>query len=250
MIKANNKFTSEEFSEFLSSRRSTRDFLSTPVPPEIIEKILQDSLTAPSWSNTRPFKVAIASGDIRERISNEFLSRWNVLSKIMRKGFRNKLRIIHSRYGLPTSNRLIVKPYPSELKPRAERVGREMYQTFGVARGDRKARDQQWAKNYSFFGAPVELFIYVHKSLHIYAASDAGLMMQNLMLSAHAHGLGTCAQGAVAIWDDVVREEFDVPKGYRLLCGIALGYPSDSSINEFKAHRLQVEDLTLKPRKS
>jgi nitroreductase len=243
-----NKFNPEEFSNFLASRRSTRDFLPTPVAPELIEKILQDSLTAPSWSNTRPFKVAVATGEIRERISTEFLSRWSVLSKIMRKGLLNKLRIIYSRYGLPTSNRSIAKPYPAELKPRAERVGREMYETFGVARGDRTARDQQWAKNYSFFGAPVELFIYVHKSLHIYAASDAGLMMQNLVLSAHAHGLGTCAQGAVAIWDDVVRKEFDIPKDYRLLCGIAMGYPSDSPINDFKANRIDVEDLTLKPR--
>lgn len=249
MASTDNKFNAEEFSNFLASRRSTRDFLSRQVPPEIIEQILIDSLTAPSWSNTRPFKVAVASGDIRDRISTEFLSRWSVLSKIMRKGIMNKIRIVYSRYGLPTSNRLIVKPYPSELKPRAERVGREMYEILGVVRGDRTARDQQWAKNYSFFGAPVELFIYVHKSLHIYAASDAGLMMQNLMLSAHAHGLGTCAQGAVAIWDDVVRKEFDVPKGYRLLCGISLGYPSDSSINDFKANRLEVEELTLKPRK-
>ena len=238
----------EDFSQFLASRRSTRDFLSTPVPQEIIEQILKDSLTAPSWSNTRPFKVAVASGDVRDRISSEFLSRWGVLSKIMRKGILNKLRIVYSRYGIPTSNRSIAKPYPAELKPRAERVGREMYETFGVARGDRPARDQQWAKNYSFFGAPVELFIYVHKSLHIYAASDAGLMMQNLMLSAHAHGLGTCAQGAVAIWDDVVRKEFEIPKDYRLLCGIALGYPSDSPINDFKANRIGVEELTLKPR--
>ena len=239
----------EDFSQFLASRRSTRDFLSTPVPQEILEQILKDSLTAPSWSNTRPFKVAVASGEVRDRISTEFLSRWGVLSKIMRKGILNKLRIIYSRYGLPTSNRSIAKPYPADLKPRAERVGREMYEFFGVARGDRPARDQQWAKNYSFFGAPVELFIYVHKSLHVYAASDAGLMMQNLMLSAHAHGLGTCAQGAVAIWDDVVRKEFNVPKGYRLLCGISLGYPSESSINEFRANRLEVEELTLKPRK-
>jgi nitroreductase len=245
---SDNTFNSQEFSEFLASRRSTRDFLSTPVSPEVIEQILTDSLTAPSWSNTRPFKVAVASGDVRDRISAEFLSRWGVLSKIMRKGILNKLRIIYSRYGLPTSNRFIVKPYPAELKPRAERVGREMYETLGVTRGDRTARDQQWAKNYSFFGAPVELFIYVHKSLHIYAASDAGLMMQNISLSAHAQGLGTCAQGAVAIWDDVVRKEFDVPKSYRLLCGVALGYPSDSAVNDFKANRLSVDEITLKPR--
>lgn len=175
--------------------------------------------------------------------------RWNALSKIMRKGFLNKLRIVYSRYGLPTSNRSIAKPYPSELKPRAERVGKELYELFGVQRGDRDARDKQWAKNYSFFGAPVELFVFIHKDLHIYSASDAGLMMQNLMLSAHAHGLGTCAQGAVAIWDDVVRKEFEISNDYRLLCGIAIGYPSDSPVNKFEANRIGVEELTVKPRR-
>lgn len=241
--------TSEEFSRFLSSRRSTRDFKSTPIPQNVLDQILTDALTAPSWSNTRPFKVAVASGEIRDRISTEFLSRWGVLSKIMRKGYLNKLRIVYSRYGLPTSNRSIAKPYPSELKPRAERVGKELYELFGVQRGDRDARDKQWAKNYSFFGAPVELFIFVHKSLHIYAASDAGLMMQNLILSAHAHGLGTCAQGAVGIWEDVVRKEFEISKDYRLLCGIAIGYPSDSPVNNFGANRIGVDELTVRPRR-
>lgn len=235
-------------SQFIASRRSTRDFLATPVPPKLINEILTDALTAPSWSNTRPFKIAVATDEIRDRISNEFLSRWSVLSQIMRKGFKNKLRLIYSTYGLPTSNRSIVKPYVAELRPRAQRVGKELYELFGVKRGDRTARDAQWGKNYSFFGAPVEMFIYIHKSLHIYAASDAGLMMENLMLSAHARGLGTCAQGAVNIWDDVIRREFDVPKDYRLLCGLAIGYPSDAPVNSFKAHRIGVDEVILKPK--
>jgi len=236
-------------SNFIASRRSTRDFLPTPVPQHIIDQILTDALTAPSWSNTRPFKIAVATGDVRDRISGEFLSRWTVLSRIMRKGLKNKLRLIYSRYGLPTSNRTIVKPYVAELRPRAQRVGKELYELFGVKRGDRDARDRQWGKNYSFFGAPVEMFIYIHKSLHVYAASDAGLMMENLMLSAHGHRLGTCAQGAVNIWDDVVRKEFDIPKDYRLLCGMAIGYPSDSPVNSFRAHRIGADEVLLKPKK-
>ena len=93
------------------------------------------------------------------------------------------------------------------------------------------------------------MFIYIHKSLHIYAASDAGLMMENLMLSAHGFGLGTYAQGAVNIWDDVVRSEFDIPKDYRLLCGMAIGYPSDSPVNSFKAHRIGVDEILFKHKK-
>jgi nitroreductase len=244
-----NEHDAQWVSEFIASRRSTRDFLSTPVPQEMIDQILTDALTAPSWSNTRPFKIAIATDEVRDRISNEFQSRWAVLSKMMSKGWRNKFRLLRSRYGLPTSNRSIIKPYVAELKPRAERVGRELYQSLGVQRGDTAARNAQWGKNYSFFGAPVELFIYIHKSLHIYAASDAGLMMQNLMLSAHAYGLGTCAQGAVNIWDDVVRKEFEVPKDYRLLCGLAIGYPSDAPVNSFKANRIGISELLLKRKK-
>ena len=57
-------FDSNDFHSFVSSRRSTRDFLSTPVPDEIIEEIIADGLTSPSWSNTRPILVAIAKGDV------------------------------------------------------------------------------------------------------------------------------------------------------------------------------------------
>jgi nitroreductase len=142
----------------------------------------------------------------------------------------------------------LVRPYVAELKPRAERVGKELYEWIGVARGDRIARDQQWGRNYEFFGAPTSLFIFIHKSLGVFAGSDAGLMMQNLALSAHARGLGTCLQGAVIIWDDVIREEYEISDDYRLLCGLAIGYPSDARVNQFKAHRLSVTDVVVPPR--
>jgi nitroreductase len=236
----------EWVSNFLASRRSTRDFQSTPLPSELINQILTDSLTAPSWSNTRPFNIA--TGDVRDRISRDFLARWEAVSKFRSGNLLDKAKFLIKRYGLPTSNRIIAKPYVAELKPRAFRVGKEMHEWIGIARGDRKARDVQWSKNYEFFGAPVELFIFIHKSLDIFAASDAGLMMENLIISAHAHGLGTCLQGAVSGWEDGIRSEFDVPKEYRLLCGLAIGYPSNARINSFKSHRISVDEMIIKPR--
>ena len=61
---------------------------------------------------------------------------------------------------------------------------------------------------------------------------------------------GTCAQGAVNIWDDVIRREFDVPKDYRLLCGLAIGYPSDAPVNSFKANRIPPSEILIKAKKS
>lgn len=243
------KITPDAFSAFAASRRTTRDFLPTPVPESVIDELIADALTAPSWSNTRPFLIAVASGEKRDRISAEFLKRWNALSAARVGGLMPKLKLALTRYGLPTSNPMIAKPYPAELKGRAARVGKELYSMIGIERGDKVGRDAMWAKNYEFFGAPTELFVFVHSSLDIFSASDAGLFMQNLMLSAHSRGLGTCAQGAVAIWADVVRSEFEVPKQYRLLCGVAVGYPSEAKINEFKAHRLDVSDVKAKPYK-
>jgi nitroreductase len=69
--------------------------------------------------------------------------------------------------------------------------------------------------------------------------------VQNLMLSAHARGLGTCAQGAVAIWEDAVRAEFDVPSEYGLLYGVAVGYPSQHSVNRFGAERIPASEITV-----
>ena len=99
-------------SQFLASRRTTRDFIKDkPIPQAILNQILTDALTAPSWSNTRPFKIAVASGDVRDRISTEFLSRWDALAKGRNGNWLAKLKLVTSRYGLPTSNRLSAKPY-------------------------------------------------------------------------------------------------------------------------------------------
>ncbi len=240
------RLSGQEISDFLASRRSTRDFLPTPIPQVLLEKVLTDALTAPSWSNTRPFMIAVAEGEVKERISAEFQKRWEYLSKQLKSGILGKIRLLITRYGLPTSNRIISKPYSKDLKPRAMRLGADLYGHYGIKREDREARDNWWAANYKFFGAPTELFVYVHKSLGIYSANDAGLMMENLILSAHGHGLGTCPQGAVGIWDDVVRKEFEIPKNYRLLCGVAIGYPSGSNANTFKANRIAPSEIKAK----
>lgn len=234
-----------EFSQFLASRRSTRDFLPTPIPRETIDAILTDAMTAPSWSNTRPYMVAVATGEVRDRISNELLRRWEVARKALNGSWWDKILFALRGDALPSSDYHVYRPYPKDLLPRSQKIGRELYTHLGIPRGDREARDAQWARNFDLFGAPVALFVFTHKGLPTYSASDAGLFMENLMLSAHARGLGTCAEGALAIWSTPVKKEFDVPKNYKLLCGIVLGYPSGDSANTFQAERLPISDITV-----
>ena len=235
------------FKAFAASRRTTRDFLPTDVPEELIDKLIADAMTAPSWSNTRPFMVGVATGDRRDRISREFLNRWQAASGALSPGIWGKLKLAITRYGLPKSDYRVFRPYPKDLKPRQQKVGADLYGHIGIKREDHRARQAQWARNYEFFGAPVSLFIFTHSGLGEYSVSDAGLFMQNLMLSAHANGLGSCAQGASALWAEPVRKEFKVPKDYKLLCGIAIGYPSKDMVNDFRAERLAPAEVKLQP---
>jgi nitroreductase len=233
------------FSDFIASRRSTRDFLPTPVDPKVIDALITDGLTAPSWSNTRPYMVAVATGDVRDRISADLLERWDAAAGLRSGSLSQKIKFFFSPKAWPQSDYPMIAAYPQELQPRSRKVGKELYALLGVGRGDKVARDEQWANNYKFFGAPVEVFVFIHKSLHVFAANDAGLFAQNLMLSAHARGLGTCAQGAVAIWSNAVRKEFNVPKGYRLIYGIAIGHPTNDKVNGFQAERIDSAEITI-----
>ena len=239
-------FTESDWKEFVASRRTTRDFLNKEVPDSLIDELLTDAMTDPSWSNTRPYLVGIAKGEKRDRISKELLSRWDAAGRALKGGLAGKVKLLFTRYGLPTSDYKVFRTYPKDLVPRQQKVGAELYGLLGIKRDDQEARQAQWARNYEFFGAPVELFIFTHSGLGEYSVSDAGLFMQNLMLGAHARGLGTCAQGAVALWADPIRKEFKIPKGYKLLCGIAVGYSSDDKVNGFRAERLPIEEIKLK----
>lgn len=80
-----------------------------------------------------------------------------------------------------------------------------------------------------FYGAPVYLIVIADRTNpnHIY---DGSLMMGNMMLAAHALGLGSC-------WINRAREEFDMPEwkewlkelgiegDYAGIAHLALGYP-------------------------
>ena len=159
-----------------------------------------------------------------------------------------KLTALITRKGMPDSDVDVPLEYPEDLQPARRATGFGLYRLLGIERTDHAARDLQMRRNYQFFGAPIVGFVFVHRSLGLYSALDAGLFLQSLMLSAHAHGLGTCAQGALAVWAGPVRALFEVPPNYRLIVGVSLGYPSDSPVNGYNPGRTTAAELQLVPR--
>ncbi|CAB4570221.1 unannotated protein [freshwater metagenome] len=42
-----------------------------------------------------------------------------------------------------------------------------------------------------------------------------------------------------------MRQEFKVPRHYKLAYGLAIGYASDNPVNSYEAERLPIADITV-----
>ena len=238
----------DDLSKLLRARRSVRDFLPDPVPQDVLDAILHDALQSPSWSNTQPYRIAVATGEVRDRIAEALTANFDAGMRAMEGGALGKLKAFVTREGMPDGDFKVNFEYPKDLLPARRATGFGLYKLLGIDRHDMAARNAQMRKNFEFFGAPVALFIFVHKGLREYSVLDAGILLQSIMLSAHTRGLGTCAQGALATWASSVRAEFEVPADYKLICGMALGYPSEDKVNAYDPGRVGMEEIVLATR--
>jgi nitroreductase len=237
--------SSQDLSQLLRERRSIRDFSNQPIPADVLDAIIGDASLSPSWSNTQPYRLAIASGAVRDRLANSLTHHFERASAAQRGSWLGKLRLLATKGGMPDGDFEVNFEYPKSLQAQRRATGHGLYQLLNIGRSDHAARHAQMRRNFEFFGAPTAIFIFVHGDLREFSVLDAGIFLQSLMLSAQARGLGTCAQGALASWGSPVRAEFDVPEHYKLIAGVSIGYPSNHVINDYNPGRLSPSDLLL-----
>ena len=235
-------------SDIIRARRSVRDFLPDPIPADLLDAVLADANWSPSWSNTQPYRIAIASGDLAQRLKSELGERFDLAMKAQQGGLWGRLKLLVTRKGLPDGDFATNFEYPADFQPRRRATGHGLYELLGIARHDNAARSRQMRRNFEFFGAPTVMFVFAHQGLREFSILDAGIFIQTLMLSAQAHGLATCAQGALATWAGPVRDAFAIPGHYRLICGLSIGFASAQQINSFNPGRGEVRELLIPPR--
>lgn len=235
-----------EFSEVVSSRRSIRAFSDREVEPALLEQILIEALESPSSSNTQPYKLAIATGQDCRELGQKLLSKYSRAGKIQRQAMPMKAISALLSDALPDGDyKPILGKYPGVFQERRLKTGAGLYEVLGIERSDRAARDEQMARNFTFFDAPVAIFAFIHPGMTYTALLDLGIMLQTLMLSATNKGLGTCAQGALGLWRSPLDEHFEVPRGYKLVCGVALGHPLQAGVNQYRPEKISLDDLLI-----
>jgi coenzyme F420-0:L-glutamate ligase/coenzyme F420-1:gamma-L-glutamate ligase len=179
--------------ELIRQRRSIRRYQERPIPPELIDALVEGAIWAPSAHNRQPWRLAI----LRSAASRESLAR----------AMGDQLRRDLEADGLPEAQI-------------AQDVGRSYQRIVGAAAGivlcltmadmDRYADvDRQAAE-------------------HQMAVQSAAMAGQNLLLMASASGLGACWMCAPLFCPDVVRDVLALPADWEPQALITLGYPGET----------------------
>ena len=64
-----------DFKELMKQRHSARYFLSKPIPEETLKEVMSTSLLTPSWGNSQPWNIYVASGKTVEEIRKEWIAK-------------------------------------------------------------------------------------------------------------------------------------------------------------------------------
>jgi nitroreductase len=139
-------------------------------------------------------------------------------------------------------------PFPSQYtgvyQERRRETAFQLYDSVGVARGDREASFAQTLENFRFFGAPHVLIITSERDLGPYGAVDCGIYVSSLLLLAEAAGLSAIAQAALASYPEFIRDYFGLPENRAIVCGVSIGYGDQSHpANGFRTSRAQPDDV-------
>lgn len=209
-----------ELREAVRSRRSIRQFLPQPVPVDTIEEIITGSLWAPSWGNTQPWQIVVASGE-----------------KLGAFKKRNREALLSGKAASPDIP--MPQEWPAVQLNRYKDLGRSVLAALGIGREDKEARLAHFAWMFELFDAPAAVLVAVDDSLALeYAMLDAGIFLQTFCLLAHDRGLGTCIMAALVSYPGIVRDIFDIPEDKRLVMGVALGWPdTEAPVNRFERKR-------------
>ena len=199
----------------ITSRRSVRAFLSTPVPKETVRKILGTAGRAPSGTNIQPWRVYVLTGKRLRQFSEAILSAYNDPETA-------KTHTEEYAY--------YPKQWVSPYLERRRKIGWDLYGLLGITREDKGKMHRQHGRNYMFFDAPVGLVFSIDRVLEQGSWLDYGMFLQNIMVAARARGLDTCPQAAFTPFHRIIREQLAMPANETLICGMALGYADPDAI--------------------
>ncbi len=206
----------------LENRYSTRAYLDTPVPQELLETIFAQAQLAPSNCNVQPWQTCVVSGQKKDALKDDLIT-----------------AVMSGTPANPDFNWL--PKYEGIHRDRQFGSANALYSSIGVTREDKRGRQLAMIRNWSFFDAPHVAFFTMDKYLDIMGAVDLGIYAQSLSLILTEHGLSSCMQGALGQFPDPVKKALNLPEQRGILFGMSFGYADESApVNSTRTDREEI----------
>ncbi|MEN9669784.1 MAG: hypothetical protein RL535_1464 [Pseudomonadota bacterium] len=217
----------------ITSRMSARAFTQQAVPRELLEQILEVSSRAPSGTNTQPWKVYVLQGASRDSLVEKACAAHDA---------------IRANPELAANYKESYDYYPekwvSPFIDRRRENGWSLYGLLDIGKADKDKMHAQHQRNFKFFDAPVGLMFTINRVMGRGSLVDAGMLLQNIMVSARGHGLHTCPQAAWNGFANIIMPHIGAGEDELLVCGMALGYADTSDkVNTFHTPRVPVAEF-------
>lgn len=196
--------------QIVHGRRSIRRYAERPVGQAIVKRLLTAATWAPSAHNRQPWRFAVIDdGDIKERLA---------------EAMNAVLRADLAADGLPPDQ---IAAQAARRRARLTRAPILILLCMTMADmddyPDDKRRRAEW----------------------IMATQSVALAGQNLLLAAHAEGLGACWLCAPLFCPDIVRDTLGLPQDWEPQAFISLGWPDESRQKEREPLDTRVKFLAL-----
>jgi nitroreductase len=213
----------------ITTRRSIRAFLPTPIPVATIRDILEVAARAPSGTNTQPWRVHVLTGQSLQR-----------LSATIRAAYDDPAERAQHTEEYDYYPREWISPYID----RRRKVGWDLYGLLGIGKSDKQRMHEQHARNYAFFDAPVGLIFTMDRVMATGSWLDYGMFLENIMVAARGRGLDTCPQAAFTQFHRLIARELALGEHERVVCGMALGVADpDAVANRLTTDRAPVDEF-------
>jgi nitroreductase len=209
----------------MRARTAVRRFLDRPVDKNLVVDVLDVARSAPSNSNTQPWRVYAIAGEVKR-----------ALSEALGDAHANRQEEYTPCY----------KHFPDVLseqyRSRQNSFAAEYYSCLGILRSDSAARAHQTGRNFQFFGAPIGFIFTIDRTLERGSWLDYGMFLQNIMIAATARGLDTCPQISFVKYHEIIRAHLSIPANETVVCGMSMGYADRSEqINSLRLPREPVD---------
>jgi nitroreductase len=210
--------------EAVRRRRSVRGFLPDEVPEPVLREVFELAQRAPSNCNVQPWSPHVVSGEALRDLRLA-LTRAGETDEPVRPDYEANWK------------------FTGLYRDRQIDAAVQLYDAMGVGRRDAEGRRAAYLRNYALFDAPHAVFIFMPPSFGLREATDVGMWAQTLMLAMSARGISSCAQGALSLYPDLVRERLGLGADLKLMFGISFGYEDPNvPANAARVGRAPLED--------